>query len=825
MLANSPLPRQTLTRLATTLALVLLVLLSSVRTADAEPRYRRIQIIHTNDLHGHVENAAAMADVIDWLRRGNPDTLVLDGGDCITGTPLSTIFQGRPIFEVMSKMGYDAAVIGNHEFDHGWALIHEFQQLASFPLLCANAKDPNGKAFGDAPYRIFEVGDLKVGVIGLVTDDVPGLTTKAASAGCSFEAPLEAARRLVPEVRAKSDIVVLLTHIGVEGETALAGGVEGVDLVVGGHSHTELKEPLAVGDAWVVQAYCYGRRVGVVDIVWDTEKRRISDLQGRLVKIDRTGMPQNAEVKAIVDEWESRVEKRVGATIGKAPKRLGKKGLRRVLERIYRDTLGADFGFQNNGGIRANIEAGPIRIRDIWTVLPFDNTLVKIRLKGDQVPEFNRRILGSDFDPTREYVFATNSYVTDQQKKYFGTTDIAVEDTGVAMREAVVEWVRTHGGFEAPKGARVTASASSAVSLGPTYAKATDLTLDTTDGLKLAATYHPPKGRPARGAPSVVALHMYRSDRTAWAPLIPEFAKRGMGVLTIDLRGHGGSKIQGESDLSERAMDRDAKLFLAMHNDAAAGITWLREELGVPAGQIGLIGASVGCSVVIDAGARHADDVGAVATLTPGANYLGVPSLEHVAKWPGLPLLLVASEGERPVGADPLCEAVSTAETMFFPGGRELHGTHMFGQVVGVEANLARWLRGALAGVRIDGLVSDDEKALSKARSLGDPIVLTTGTASSGTLYLAVHSSGSGWLKTSSWGVRVHTASGATDVAFDDLDGVLGTASLGDAACEALIDGRLAGAKPGESVRVEILRGAAVIAPAGGEAAIEWRVP
>ncbi len=426
-------------------ALVLVVL--SALTACAADRYQRVTIVHTNDLHGHVEKAPAMAAVAQRARAANPHTLFLDAGDCITGTPISTLYQGRPIFEIISLMGYDAVAIGNHEFDHGWPLLREFQELCDPPLLCANARDPEGRAFGDAPYRVFELGGVRVGVIGLVTEQVPTLTVKKASAGCTFGDPIAAARELVPKVRKECDVVVLLTHVGVEHDAALAGAVEGIDLIVGGHSHTELKEPLEVNGTRIVQASSYGRRVGIVELYWDREDRRLTNVQGHLVKIDPRTMPNAPLVKKAVDAWESKVAERVSIVIGRADRKMGRKALRSALERIYRDVLETDFGYQNTGGIRADLAAGEISVRDVWTILPFDNTLVRMRLKGEQLTKYMRGRLGDRFDPEREYVIGTNSYVGDQQKKYFGTHDVPVEDTGLMMRDVVEKWVRENGGF------------------------------------------------------------------------------------------------------------------------------------------------------------------------------------------------------------------------------------------------------------------------------------------------------------------------------------------------------------------------------------------
>ncbi len=435
-------------------SLLLALLLVTALTACASgPRLRRVRIVHTNDLHGHVERAAAVAAVAAAEREKDPNLLFLDAGDCISGTPLSTIYKGRPIFEIMSTMGYDAVAVGNHEYDHGWQLIEEFREIARFPLLCANARSPTGALLGDAPSRVFEVAGVRVGVLGLITEQVPRLTVTSASAGCTFEDPIEAARRLVPELRKRSDVVVLLTHLGVEADAALAGAVPGIDLIVGGHSHTELRQALEVGSTRIVQAKCYGERVGIVDLVWDADEGRITQFDARLVTIDPETMPSAARVRELVAAWESKVDDQVATVIGRAARRLDKKRLRRAIEHIYKELLGTDLGFQNTGGIRATIEPGDIRIRDVWTVLPFDNTLVRVTLKGSQLSDYARRQIGARFDPEASYTIATNSYVSDQQKTYFRVTDAPVEDTGLLMRDEVVAWVREHGGFTPGGGA------------------------------------------------------------------------------------------------------------------------------------------------------------------------------------------------------------------------------------------------------------------------------------------------------------------------------------------------------------------------------------
>jgi dienelactone hydrolase len=263
--------------------------------------------------------------------------------------------------------------------------------------------------------------------------------------------------------------------------------------------------------------------------------------------------------------------------------------------------------------------------------------------------------------------------------------------------------------------------------------KGEDVSFKTADGLTIAATYWPPAGASKDPAPVVVALPMYRRVRSSYAPMARPITDRGMGLLALDLRGHGDSAMQGAEDLSKKAEARDPSLFNAMHADVEAAVAWLAKEKKTPKGRIGLLGASVGCSVAIDAAVRGPDDFAAVVCLTPGKNYLGVPTMEHVEKWPeGKPILLVSSAVEAPAGADAIAgkldgkgaelkivQAIDPAGTT---GAMDLHGTTMFGRVADVEKNVADWLAFRLAFHRLD---------------LGDGVTAVIGAAGS-ELYVGV---------------------------------------------------------------------------------------
>ena len=191
-------------------------------------------------------------------------------------------------------------------------------------------------------------------------------------------------------------------------------------------------------------------------------------------------------------------------------------------------------------------------------------------------------------------------------------------------------------------------------------------------------------------APTVICLPMYTSTLSSYSPLVAPLLVRGMNVLTLDLRGHGESA----PELAKLVKDRDKDVFQAMHLDVEAAVTWL-ESQGFDPTRVGLVGASVGCSVAAARAARDAGPFRAVVLMTPGAGYLGIDTLADAANWSGTPLLVLSSKEEyergvkavdeafRPVASDMLVDVYSE---------RSIHGTRMFGKVGGVEERIGDWL-------------------------------------------------------------------------------------------------------------------------------------
>lgn len=227
---------------------------------------RRLIILHTNDLHNQL--SIPSAQIIRELKEQDENTLLLDAGDAISAGNIYFHPAGEPILDIMSDTGYDAMVLGNREFHFLKIGLNAKIASAAFPVLSANLKTNKSEITLPVKSHIIKelANGLRVAIIGL---SVPMITEKMLSRIVSnyiFDDPIEAAARLVPEIRKQADILITLTHIGLDIDRELANTVPGIDLIVGGHSHDLLDEPEYVGQTAIVQAGWYARLVGRVEI-------------------------------------------------------------------------------------------------------------------------------------------------------------------------------------------------------------------------------------------------------------------------------------------------------------------------------------------------------------------------------------------------------------------------------------------------------------------------------------------------------------------------------------------------------------------------------
>ena len=251
-------------------------------TAFAQNPTRELVILHTNDTHSQIEPYTSKTDtnVGGFLRREalirdcrtqHANVLLLDAGDFSQGTPYFNFFKGYTEVYLMNKMHYDASCLGNHEFDNGSAALAKRVKKAKFPVLCANyVFHDKHLAKVMKPYTIIEKDGLKIGIFGLLVDLQP-LVAPSVYAELTYLDPVDAARKMVAELKAQGcDLIICVSHLGIDenmvNDYTVAKEVPGIDLIIGGHSHTELKEPVLVGDTRVYQMTSKGKCVGEIII-------------------------------------------------------------------------------------------------------------------------------------------------------------------------------------------------------------------------------------------------------------------------------------------------------------------------------------------------------------------------------------------------------------------------------------------------------------------------------------------------------------------------------------------------------------------------------
>jgi len=422
-------------------------LLLGLLLLPAPAEVRKLTILHTNDLHARLlpddHRLGGFAHLATALRRelqGCASCLYLNGGDSAQGTPVSTLFRGLPIFEVLRLMPPHAAALGNHEFDYGWRRIAEFQSAARFPILAANVQDPSGRLLTGRAWTILTAGGLRVGVIGVLTEMLPELTTPDLTGPWRALPVLPAVRRHAAELRDRADLLVVVSHITEEEERAVLTGVPEVGVIVSGHRHGGLQEAVRDGPRVLVRVKSYGVELGRLDLEIDTAAKLPVSSAWKRIPIDAGSFPPAPDIARTVARWEAKVSKVVDVPIGESRREFREPDVKLLMERAMIDETGADLAFQNLGGVRGFLPQGRLLARHVWTVMPFDNQVVLGTFPGRDLPEALRK--GRILDPGRDYVFATSDFVAASQQSALGTTGLVFPRTGRLLRDVFVDWIK-----------------------------------------------------------------------------------------------------------------------------------------------------------------------------------------------------------------------------------------------------------------------------------------------------------------------------------------------------------------------------------------------
>ncbi len=402
----------------------------------------QVTILHLNDLHARLlpdergrGGFAHVATAIEAERAKAEHAVVLHAGDMVQGSPVSTIFEGTPVFEIANGLGFDAHCVGNHEFDYGWEKIAEFQRVADAPILAANVLNAEGKRLVP-PSVVLTAGELRIGVIGALTAGLARLI-KPAQAGPWRAAPLvESLREPVAEMNARADLVLVLGHLFDDEDEEILRRLPDVDVLVGGHDHRGRDTEFLIDGRIGVKLRPYGSELGRLDIAFDRDAGRIVQHRWQRIPISRDRFPAKPEIAAHVDQWESKVSELVDVEIAECARALDRDDVKLLIERALREATGAQIAFMNRGGVRQSLTEGAVMARDIWNMLPFDNFLVEATVRGDQLPEEARA--GQDLEPGRLYSIVTNDYVAGLPE--FAGIDFTARE--LTLRDAVLDWVK-----------------------------------------------------------------------------------------------------------------------------------------------------------------------------------------------------------------------------------------------------------------------------------------------------------------------------------------------------------------------------------------------
>jgi len=389
--------------------LILVCALGISSTVSQASQPLKLTILYMNDPHAHYEpyqdgstkeligGFAKAQTVIKEILAANKaqgrETLIFLAGDLLMGTPFSTAFKGRLGVELMNKMNFMAMTVGNHEFDYGQEnLFNTLRPMMKFPLLSANTtSESGGYLFDRTVEKRFPKLSAKAVILGLTTSDTAIMTHPKNVKGLVFRDPIQTARELLKVVN-KDDLIIALTHIGVDEDKKLASACPRINVIIGGHSHTALLQPLRVGDTIVCQAGAYSKYVGRLDI--EVQKGCVTRYSGRLILLGPDTKPDE-EIESIISEHKKLMDASLNEVIGKTQVFLDgteknvRSGHDTNLGRLIASNMatgsGSDVAMINGGSIRGSLKEGDITLNDIYTVLPFSNTEVTMNLTGNDL--------------------------------------------------------------------------------------------------------------------------------------------------------------------------------------------------------------------------------------------------------------------------------------------------------------------------------------------------------------------------------------------------------------------------------------------------------
>lgn len=370
-------------------------------------RYKKLVLLHSNDMHGDflaediddrlVGGVSMLSGYVDKVRKEEPNTLYCIAGDMFRGSVIDSEYKGLSTIEIMNALAPDVVTLGNHETDYGISHLLFLEKCAKFPIINANLFIRTNQARLFRPHVILEVDGMKILFIGILTEDVISQTKNEGLIG-SFVGINEAATEVGRICNAYNaidiDFTVLLTHIGFEEDKKLAEMLDpswGVDIIIGGHSHTFITEPAKVNDILIVQAGTGTDQIGRFDIIVDTDNNCVSKYEWKSVPINDAHCPRDSEIERLIANYKADTDVKYNRIVTRFrrelthPDRNRETELGNLLADILKESLNLDIMMLGSGSVR-NDSMGPlVQFSDLVECFPYDDSVTMISVNGAQL--------------------------------------------------------------------------------------------------------------------------------------------------------------------------------------------------------------------------------------------------------------------------------------------------------------------------------------------------------------------------------------------------------------------------------------------------------
>ena len=511
--------------LALSITMVLSLVLFNPISAFADDA-KELVILHFNDTHARVKSVEKdgvvtgvgfdrIAQYKQDLLKENPNVLMLDAGDTLHGQPIATLSQGESIVKILNLMGIDAFTPGNHDFNYGFARLQELEKMMNFPIVSANVMDKSGKEVFK-PYVIKEMDGFKVGIFGLSTPETSYKTNPKNVETIDFTDTIAAAKKSVEALEKENvDVIIALTHLGLDqgDDTSdkVAEAVDGIDLVIDGHSHTTLEEGRMVKNTLIASTGEYDKAFGIVTL--KIANGEVTEKSAKLMAAaDTKDIVPHPDVVALLADIDTGLNEILSEKIGTSTVMLdgARENVRtketnfgQLVADAMLDATGAEVALTNGGGIRASIEAGDITKNHIVTSFPFGNYLVTKEVKGKDIkaalehglskyPEQNGgfphvagitftfntanpagsrvsdlMIGGSPVDMEKAYLFVTNDFMAAGGDDYTMLKPYATVNEYAAFDEILVNYIKKMGTISTTLVPRMTVNETAPVTPAP----------------------------------------------------------------------------------------------------------------------------------------------------------------------------------------------------------------------------------------------------------------------------------------------------------------------------------------------------------------------